>query len=236
MSVDLVVMPNPEEAAAIAATLLADAVRAGESIVVAGGSTPRRAYELAARLEPDWSGAELWFGDERCVPSDDPHSNARLVRESLLAHLAKPPRAVHAVPTELDPEAAAEAYDAALQGVSLGLVLLGLGSDGHTASLFPHAPSLQATGRLAVAAEPGLEPFVPRVTLTVQALASGRRVVFLAVGADKAEAALRAFGEPPSPATPASLVRSTAGKTTAILDEAAAALLRDSGEREEPTR
>lgn len=225
MSVDLVVLPNPEEAATIAATLLADTVRAGESLVLAGGSTPRRAYELAARLEPDWSGVELWFGDERCVPPDDPRSNARLVHESLLAHLAKQPGAVHAVPTQLDPKTAAEAYDAALQGVSLGLVLLGLGADGHTASLFPHAPSLQATGRLVVAAEPGLEPFVPRVTLTVPALASGRRVVFLAVGADKAGAALRAFGEPPSFATPASLVRSTAGTTTVILDEAAASLL-----------
>ncbi|MGZ8794023.1 MAG: 6-phosphogluconolactonase, partial [Gaiellaceae bacterium] len=78
MSVDLLVMPNREESAAIAAMLLADAVRAGESIVLAGGSTPRRAYELATRLEPDWSDVELWFGDERCVPPDDPRSNARL--------------------------------------------------------------------------------------------------------------------------------------------------------------
>ena len=108
----------------------------------------------------------------------------------------------------------------------LGLVLLGVGEDGHTASLFPDAPALDVRDRLAVAAEAGLAPFVPRVTLTIPALSSARRVVFLAVGAAKAEAVLRAFGQPPSPTTPASLVRSAGGTTTAILDEAAAARLR----------
>lgn len=225
-------MPGADEAAAVAATLLVEAARNGKAIVLAGGSTPRRAYELAARLEPDWSRAELWFGDDRCVPHDDPRSNVRLAREALLDHLAHRPRAVHPVRTELTPEEAAAAYDAALRGVSLGLVLLGLGRDGHTASLFPSAPSLAATDRLAVAADAGLEPFVTRVTLTIPALASAERVVFLAVGADKAQAALLAFGRPPSPATPASLVRSAAGTTTAILDETAAALVRPAGTRE----
>jgi 6-phosphogluconolactonase len=188
---------------------------------VAGGSTPRRAYELAAELEPDWSGAELWWGDERCVPHDDSRSNYRLVREALLERVAAQPRA-HPVETDRPPEAAAEAYDSALAGVELDLALLGLGPDGHTASLFPHAPALAEEARRAVAAEPGLEPWVPRVTMTVPLLCSAKLVLFLAVGDEKAEAAARAFGGPPSPAVPASLIRSSAGRTVFILDHAAA--------------
>jgi 6-phosphogluconolactonase len=188
---------------------------------VAGGSTPRRAYELAAELEPDWSGAELWWGDERCVPHDDSRSNYRLVREALLERVAAQPRA-HPVETDRPPEAAAEAYDSALAGVELDLALLGLGPDGHTASLFPHAPALAEEARRAVAAEPGLEPWVPRVTMTVPLLCSAKLVLFLAVGDEKAEAAARAFGGPPSPAVPASLIRSRAGRTVFILDHAAA--------------
>ena len=105
----------------------------------------------------------------------------------------------------------------------LDLALLGLGSDGHTASLFPNAPALEEREALAVVAEPGLEPWVERVTMTIAALSAAREVVFLAVGADKADAARRAFAEPPSLATPASLVRSTAGATIVVLDRAAAA-------------
>ena len=129
------------------------------------------------------------------------------------------------MPTTLAPEAAAALYDAALTGEPLDLVLLGLGPDGHTASLFPDAPSLDVRDRLAVVAEPGLEPFVQRITLTIPALEAGRHVVFLAVGEGKATAVRRAFGEEPSRSTPASLVRSREGKTTVILDEAAASLL-----------
>jgi 6-phosphogluconolactonase len=188
---------------------------------VAGGSTPRRAYELAAELEPDWSGAELWWGDERCVPHDDSRSNYRLVREALLERVAAQPRA-HPVETDRPPEAAAEAYDSALAGVELELALLGLGPDGHTASLFPHAPALEEKARRAVAAEPGLEPWVPRVTMTVPLLCAAKLVVFLAVGDAKAEAAARAFEGPPSHAVPASLIRSRKGRTVFILDQAAA--------------
>jgi 6-phosphogluconolactonase len=130
---------------------------------------------------------------------------------------------VRAIETTLPAAAAAAAYDAALRDVLLDVVLLGLGSDGHTASLFPDAPSLDVADRLAVPAAPALEPFVDRVTLTIPALTAASHVVFLAVGADKAEAARRAFGEPPSRTTPASLVRSREGRTTVILDAAAAA-------------
>jgi 6-phosphogluconolactonase len=224
VSLDLVVAPDADAAAAAAAALLVDVATAGGSIVLAGGSTPRRAYELAAEAHSDWGDAEVWFGDDRCVPSDDPRSNQLLVREALLERLVVPPT-VHAMPTSLAPAAAAALYDAALTGEALDLVLLGLGPDGHTASLFPNAPSLEVGDRLAVVAEPGLEPFVQRITLTIPALEAGRHVVFLAVGAGKAPAVRRAFAEEPSRATPASLVRSRDGRTTVILDEAAASLL-----------
>src|SRR5207248_7658250 len=116
-------------------------------------------------------------------------------------------------------------YDEELQGVELGLALMGLGPDGHTASLFPGSPAVEERERLAVTAEAGLEPFVPRVTMTVPALTAAANVVYLVTGAGKAEAAARAFGGEPDPATPASLVRSRNGETVAILDRAAAAQL-----------
>ena len=222
--VELLVVGDAGEAAAAVAALLAEAVEAGGSVVVAGGSTPRKAYELAAALDGDWGGVDLWFGDDRCVPADDPRSNQLLVREALLDRIIVHPT-VHAIPTELPPDEAASAYDAELQDELLDLVLLGLGSDGHTASLFPDAPSLDVRDRLAVAAEPGLEPFVERVTLTIPALESGAHVVFLVVGRDKAVAVRRAFADEPSRSTPASLVRSRDGRTTVVLDAAAASLL-----------
>ena len=224
MDVRLVVVPDARAAAAAVAELLVGSARAGSNIALAGGSTPRAAYELAAAGLRDWTGTTVWFGDERCVPPGDPLSNQRLVRESLLSRLDAPP-VVKAVRTELPPTEAAAAYDRELRGVGLDLALLGLGPDGHTASLFPHAPALEVRDRLAVAAAPGLEPLVERVTMTIPALEAAGHVVFLAVGADKADAARRAFADPPSPVTPASLVRSAAGTTTAILDVPAAALL-----------
>jgi 6-phosphogluconolactonase len=219
--VEVVVAADAHEAAERTAELLAAAARRGGHVALSGGSTPRRAYELAASLEPDWSSVDIWLADERCVPPDDDRANVRLVRETLVATAQRPP-VLHPVATDLEPAEAAEAYDDDLIGIGLELVLLGLGADGHTASLFPAAPSLDELEPLAVAAEAGLEPWVERVTLTIPALSSARQVVFLAVGPDKADAARRAFSEPPSPATPASLVRSAAGSTVAILDRAAA--------------
>jgi 6-phosphogluconolactonase len=220
----LVVRETAEDAAEEAAQRLAAAARAGAAIALSGGSTPRRAYELAAAMEPDWSGASVWLADERVVPLDDDRSNARLARTVLLASLASLPE-VHLVRTELGPSRAAAAYDEELAGIGLELVLLGIGPDGHTASLFPDAPALAERTQLAVAAEAGLEPFVPRVTMTIPALSAARAVLFLATGAEKAEAVSRAFGGEPSPTTPASLVRSREGMTTAIVDAAAARLL-----------
>ena len=165
----------------------------------------------------------VWWGDERCVPPDDPRSNFRLAREALLDRLAAPPADVHRICGELEPNTAAEAYERELSGVTLDLVILGLGPDGHTASLFPNAGALWERDRRALAVEPGMEPFVPRVTLTLPMLWDAALVLFLVAGEEKAEAVERAFARPPSAATPASLVRSRAGRTLVSLDRAAAA-------------
>ncbi len=223
--VELVVVDNAGVAARRTAELLAMAARSGGHIALSGGSGPKRAYELAAELAPDWSASEVWWGDERCVPPDDERSNYRLSKEALLDRLEGQPAAVHRIEGELEPTEAALRYDRALQGIQLDLNLLGIGPDGHTASLFPHAPTLEEPERLAVPAEAAFEPFVPRVTLTVPANSAAAHVLFLATGAAKADAVRRAFGEPPDPGTPASLVRSQAGRTTAILDREAAAQL-----------
>jgi 6-phosphogluconolactonase len=215
--VDLRVSESPEEASRAAAELL---VSARGHVALSGGSTPRRAYELAADLKPDWSDVELWWGDERCVPPDDERSNFRLAREALLDRLTVTPRAVHRIQAELEPEEAARRYGEELRGHTLDLVLLGLGADGHTASLFPHDPALEERVSLAVAVE---RPDVARVTLTPWPLRAARHVVFLVVGEDKAAAAQRAFEMEPDPATPASMIRGE--RTTAILDRTAAARL-----------
>jgi 6-phosphogluconolactonase len=222
--VSLVVVEDAEAAARATAERLAAAAAAGGRIALTGGSTPRRAYELAAQLEPDWSRASAWWGDERCVGPDDERSNYRLALEALLDRLERPP-AVHRIRGELEPEEAAEAYERELAETALDLVLLGIGPDGHTASLFPGAAALDERERRVVATKPGLEPWVDRVTLTIPALSAGRAVLFLVTGEEKADAVRRAFGEEPSRDTPASLVRAHDGPTEAVLDRAAARLL-----------
>jgi 6-phosphogluconolactonase len=219
--VELVVCPDVEAAAQAAAERLAEAARAGAAIALSGGSTPRRAFEIVAQLEPNWRRAAAWWGDERCVPPHDARSNYRLAREALLDRLARPPE-VHRIRGELGAEAAAAAYEEELGDLRLDLALMGIGPDGHTASLFPNAPTLDERERRVVAAEPGLEPFVERVTLTLPALRASRLVLFLVTGDGKTEAARRAFAEEPSKETPASLLRSEDGVTVAILDRAAA--------------
>jgi len=221
--VELVVAVAAEEAASILADALVEAARAGRAIALTGGRSPGRAYRLAADREPNWREASLWWGDERCVAPDDERSNYKLARENLLDRLESPPAEVHRIRGELGAEAAADEYDALLQDVRLELVLLGLGPDGHTASLYPNAPALEERKRRAVATEAKFEPFVDRVTLTVPVLASAPEVLFIVTGAEKAEAAERAFARPPDPATPASLIRSSTGITRVLADRAAAA-------------
>jgi len=223
--VELSLCSDAEEVASVVANDLIEASRRGQSIVLTGGGTPRRAYELAAEREPDWSAASLWWGDERCVPPDDERSNFRLARESLLDRIEAPPREVQRIRGELGAQEAAEEYDQLVRGARFDYILIGIGPDGHAASLFPGQPALEERERRAVPAEAKLEPFVERVTLTVPVLSAAPEVVFIVSGEEKAEAVERAFGRPPGPETPASLIRSTQGRTRVVADAAAASLL-----------
>jgi 6-phosphogluconolactonase len=221
LDVELRVAASADAARRGAAEAIVEAARRGGHIAVSGGSTPGPMYEVAAMLEADWSAAELWFADERCVPPADERSNYRLVRERLLDRLKRGP-VVHRVRGEQPAAEAADLYDGELDGVTLDFALLGIGPDGHTASLFPNDPALDELDRRAVAVA---RADVDRVTLTLPVFRAAAEVAFLAVGADKAHAIRRAFVDSPGPATPASLLRSASGLTYAFLDRAAAETL-----------
>jgi 6-phosphogluconolactonase len=227
MSVRFEVNDDP---AAACAELLVDIASKGGQIVLTGGSTPRVAYEQAARQPEVWEQATLWFGDERCVPPTDQRSNYGMANEALLSRIA--PRGVHRIQGELGPVEAADTYEHDLRVAGppeFDLMLLGLGPDGHLASLFPGQDTLSERSRQAVGVpEAGLEPFVPRVSMTLPRLASSKRVVFLVSGESKADAVAKAFGPDaqPDPAVPASLLPPLAGDVTVLLDPAAASEVR----------
>jgi len=224
--IEVVVAADAEEAARIVAERLAAAARAGGHVVLTGGTTPKRAYELTAELEQDWSRVELWWGDERCAPADDENSNYNMARVALIDRVSGAPAAVHRMRGELGRDAGAQQYEEELGDLRrFDLMLLGLGPDGHVASLYPNQPTLNVTDRRAIGAEAKLQPWIDRITLTLPMLRAADTVLFLVAGEEKAEAAQRAFAAPASRATPASLVRSDGGKTIAVLDEAAASLL-----------
>jgi 6-phosphogluconolactonase len=225
VDVELIVLDDAQAASRRAGQLLAEIARGGGHVALSGGKSPELAHETAAELLRDWSGVELWWGDERCVPPDDERSNFGMAKRTLLDKIDGQPRAVHRVRGELTPERAADDYDAELAGVRLAINVLGIGPDGHTASLFPGGAALHERERRAVTAEPGLEPKVPRVTMTPSALCNADVVLFLVTGEEKAEAAARAFAAAPSDATPASTIRSAGGRTLAVLDRAAASRL-----------
>lgn len=224
--IELVVAGDAEGAARIVAERLAAAARTGGHVVLTGGTTPERAYELAAELEQDWSRVELWWGDDRCVGAGDERSNYGMARRALIDRVSGAPAAVHRMRGELGRDAGAAQYDEELGTLRrFDLMLLGLGPDGHLASLYPNQPTLDEVDRRVVGAEAHLEPFVDRITLTLPMLRAADEVLFLVAGADKADAAYRAFAGEPSKATPASLVRSDGGRTVAVLDAAAASKL-----------
>lgn len=213
--------------------------RAGRArMVTSGGSTPRPLYRLLAspdfRERLDWRRVELFQGDERCVPPDHPESNFGQLTETLLAGVA--PAAVHRIEGERDAAEAAALYDRVVRGAAgdpprFDLALLGIGPDGHTASLFPDTPrELARDGggdRLAVATR-SPEPPHPRVSLTLLALGGVERVVFMVAGERKAHAVARVLGRPAGGAEgeppPAARVR-PAGSTLWLLDRAAASRL-----------
>jgi 6-phosphogluconolactonase len=204
-----------DDPAAAVADLLAGA--AGH-VVLTGGSSPTRAYEMAAR--GDWSGTTVWFSDERCVPPDHEWSNYRMADEALLSRLDPRPEVLRMED--------ADAYERLVRE-RLGdeprwdLLLLGLGPDSHCASLFPGKPEVDVRDRLVVGVpEAGMDPQVPRITLTLPAINAARRIVFLVTGESKREAVQRAFGDSPDPSSPAAHVRPDDGELTVYLDPAAA--------------
>ena len=216
-----------------AAQLLSDAAERGGHIVITGGSTPKAAYTRAAEIGGDWSGTEIWFSDERCVGPEHEHSNFKMANDALLSHIE--PRAVHRMQGELGPDAGAAAYADELRATfgdgdeppELDLILLGLGPDGHCASLFPGNPELGIRDAWVAGVEqPGMAPLVPRITLTFPVLNAGKSVVFLVSGEEKAEAVARAFGsDRKTPDTPSSLVEPR-GEFVLLCDAAAARHLR----------
>jgi len=217
----------------------ARAARGVAHVALAGGRTPARTYELLAELVADWRDVHLWFGDERCVPLEDPDSNDTLVRRTLLAQLPgveRPRPVVHPVALAGggDPAAAAAAYERELRasvpadgaggadGAAwpvLDLALLGLGEDGHTASLFPDDGALDERERACVAVH-GRKPPFERVTLTLPVLRAARAIVVLTAGTGKARA-VGALLAGPSPHVPASLL-ADGGAVELIADRAAA--------------
>ena len=220
---EIVIADDP---AAVVADMLAAQAREGGAVVLTGGTTPERAYELAAELNPDWSRTEVWWGDERCVPPDDDRSNYGMAKRALLDRLDVQPSAVHRMRGELGRDAGAQEYDRELGDLArFDFLLLGLGPDGHIASLYPDQPTLDESERRVIGAEAHLEPFVDRITLTLPMLRAAHAIVFLVAGEDKADAVARGFAGAPSRSTPASLVRAVSGTTTVVLDPAAASKL-----------
>lgn len=200
-------LPDGPAAARRAAELLAAAVtealaqRGAAHIALSGGHTPRATYAALGPLLPRWDGVHVWFADERCVGPDDPESNARLVRETLVA----PGAVTHRMQGELGAEAAASAYERELGDIVLDVVLLGLGEDGHTASLFPGNRVLDATGRVAPVHD-SPKPPPDRITLTRATIDGARRRILLVTGAGKAAALAGTLGDP-STDVPGSLIR-----------------------------
>src|SRR4051794_16366841 len=213
-----------------AARLVCDAAERGGHVVITGGSTPKLAYNRATELGADWSRAEIWFSDERCVPPDHEQSNYRMADQALLSKIE--PRAVHRMQGERGPSDGAAEYEKELGAVfgdgaipEFDLILLGVGPDAHCASLFPNNPELGIKDRpVAGVEQPGMAPLVPRITLTVPTLDAGARVVFLVSGEEKAEAVARAFSGRPGPDAPSSLLQPQ-GEYVLLCDRPAAAHL-----------
>ena len=241
---EVVVLPDldavSEEAARRFVTIVNDAVARSNrcTVALAGGSTPERLYRLLAsatyRDAIPWAALFVFFGDERCVPPEDRESNYRMAREAMLDHVPVLPEQVFRMEGERDPQSAAMSYDATLGDVfgltpgripHFDLILLGMGPDGHTASLFPQTDALQVIERLATA------NYVPkfdswRLTLTYPVLDAAMHVLFLVGGAEKADAVQHVIEGPFDPAEyPSQGVRTPEGTVTFLLDAAAASKL-----------
>lgn len=208
-------------------------------VALSGGSTPEGLYRLLAQDEyaarVDWTRTHLFWGDERCVPPGDPASNYRMVREAMIDRVVLPPENVHRIHGESEPPAAAAAYERSLRaafrapvgppptslGARFDLVLLGLGTDGHTASLFPGHAAVRETERWVVA-EYVRTVSMDRVTLTPPAINAAAEIWFMVSGAEKADTLRRVLSDPLDPvAIPAQAIAPCRGRLRWLLDETA---------------
>ena len=238
---DYLVYDTPDRVAEAAAemfakyTMAAVAVRGVARIAISGGTTPRRMFALLAD-EPfvtvvPWDKLELYWVDERCVGPNDPESNYGMTREQLLSKVPLPAEKIFRMEGEIDPEEAASKYEAMLrnnfklegaQAPAFDLVLLGMGDDGHTASLFPHSMAVEELSRFVTANHvPQKETW--RITLTWPVINHGRMVVFLIEGASKADRLHEVLLGDYDPETlPSQLIRPDSGKVNLLLDAEAA--------------
>jgi 6-phosphogluconolactonase len=240
------VLPTPEATARAAAQLFTDAaVKAASGrgiarIAISGGTTPKAMFALlASPAEPflkqvPWDKLELYWVDERCVPPDDAESNYRMTKEALLSKVPLAAERVHRMEGELEPEVAAARYEAVIRNTfrlegaetpTFDLVQLGMGDDGHTASLFPHTDALNEMSHIVV---PNHVPQKDtwRITLTWPVINQGREVAFLIEGSGKAQVLHDVFLGPYQPETyPSQIIRPASGRLTLLLDAAAAAKL-----------
>lgn len=240
----LQVEPTPEALAELAAKGVvfwgrkAIERRGAFHLALSGGSTPKALYRRLASTpyvgQLDWGRVHLWWSDERAVPSDHRDSNYRLAYDALIAQIPIPPENVHRVQTELGAVKAAEQYESEIRSViaagfdssppSFDLILLGMGDDGHTASLFPHTPALTERARLVVSQIVPQVAVLERITFTVPLINAADVVFFLVSGAAKAPTLRRVLlGEYQPETLPAQLIAPARGKLFWMVDAAAAA-------------
>ncbi|MEO7971375.1 MAG: 6-phosphogluconolactonase [bacterium] len=239
---NVLIFDTPEQVAQAAADRFVDysvasiAEHGSFAVALAGGSTPRRAYELLAtdtfKGRVDWSLVHLFFGDERMVPPDSPESNYRMVNDALLARVALPPQNVHRIKGETTPHECAESYEAELKSFfgttgwpRFDLVLLGMGDDAHTASLFPGSDALQEKTKWVVAtAHPQSQQ--ARITLTPPVINHAGRVTFLVTGEKKAAPLAHVLhGDATNKELPAQKIGPVQGILEWLVDRSAAAEL-----------
>jgi 6-phosphogluconolactonase len=230
------ILASPDDVAAAAAEIIVARATVGlrdrgrYSLALSGGSTPERLYRLLAgptyRERVAWDQIDFFWSDERAVAADDANSNFRLANESFLAPLAIPPARIHRLPGEqVDLDAAARSFEDELERVAgspptLDMILLGMGADGHTASLFPGSAAL-AEGSRSVVPSQGPPPVPRRLTFTLPLINRARCVLFLVTGADKAPAVARVFAPSDPTPLPARLVLPTEGELMWLIDSAA---------------
>ena len=224
--VDAVAIHASSEFSRLAANAIA--ARGRFSVALSGGSTPKRMFQQLVGAVVDWRNIHLFWVDERCVPPDHPDSNYGMTAAVLLDHIKIPKEHLHRIHGELEPGIAARIYEKDIQEFFCGekpifdLILLGVGTDGHTASLFPGSPALKEQHRWVIDVEHNTPPppLVNRVTLTFPVLNAGENIIFLVSGRDKAKIVACAFGEPKNPLQiPVQEIISTARNIRWLLDK-----------------